>query len=317
MFNNNTYPIRIYNAYYNDNIKIYINITDKCNYQCYYCYNLNKNYNRQDKEINVNDVIFFLKRFSQSNPNKKIQITLIGGEPTRHTNFLNLCKEISQIENTSIESFTNFSAEDWVYSQAYEYRVRFLISFHYLNQSRTKYFLDKLQRLNKNDIMFSCINVMLEPHHFSQCLAVYDYLFNIYKNDIRCNLIDDLDKSTRKHLIYRNYSANEIDEYNKRCNNDKNDATNQLFFNDGTSKFLTNYEIKNNNDLNFRMWQCNAGKDYIYIDNDGSIYPCANMRMKKIGEIKYPYGVKFSKNICMSNICCEYGLPKLNIFKKK
>lgn len=65
------------------------------------------------------------------------------------------------------------------------------------------------------------------------------------------------------------------------------------------------------------MWQCNAGKDYIYIDNDGSIYPCANMWMKKIGEIKYPYGVKFSKNICMSNICCEYGLPKLNIFKKK
>lgn len=315
---NDIFPIKIYNNYYDNLIKVCINFTDKCNYHCYYCYNLRNNYIRKNIEINIHNSISFLKNLAKNNINKKIQVILIGGEPTQHIYFLNFCKEISQIKNIYVESFTNFSAEDQLYLLAYKYKIKFLISFHYLNQYRTKYFLDKVQRLNANNILFSTINVMLDPMNFNQCIAVYDYLFNIYGSDIRCNLIDDDDKSVRKQLRYKNYSAKQIIEYNNRCNADKNDSINQVFFNNGTFKFLTDYEIKNNSNLKFKMWLCNAGKNYLYIENNGNIYPCANMIMKKIGTISYPYDVSFSKTICMSNMCpCEYGLPKLNIFKRK
>jgi molybdenum cofactor biosynthesis enzyme MoaA len=70
-----------------NNINIEIFCTDCCNYNCYYCVNLNDGYVRQNKFLDF-DKIYNLIIWLYSKYKKHICITLIGGEPTLHPNLL-------------------------------------------------------------------------------------------------------------------------------------------------------------------------------------------------------------------------------------
>jgi radical SAM protein with 4Fe4S-binding SPASM domain len=68
---------------------IWINLTSKCNNRCFYCYDAGHSVS----EINTNTVIKILDLISEL---KLKQLILIGGEPTIHSNFLDILRLCSE-----------------------------------------------------------------------------------------------------------------------------------------------------------------------------------------------------------------------------
>lgn len=315
----NVYPIKIYSEEYENTIKICIDCIDKCNYTCYYCYNMFFNHKRSNVEIDFNKVLYFIQHIRNANPNKKITVVLIGGEPTLHSNFLSFVKALYELKNIEIISFTNFSNDIDFYSKTIsDYEVKYLVTFHYLNTDRTEKFFNKLNELivrkHKNGI--KTLNVMLLPQHFNETIEVFDRLYEIFKSDVNCHLLDIQDNLGKNISTDKVYSAEQLKTYEDRCK--KNiDAENIVEFNDGTIKIFTDSDITNDKKtFNFKLWQCDAGLNYMYIKYDGNIYPCGAIMNKSIGNIYDLTTLKLHKTICSSNICpCEFGLRKCRIFK--
>ena len=102
-------PIKICSKDYDDTIKLDVSCIDKCNYNCKYCFNMKGNYVRTEKELNLDKVLEFSLWLNEKT-GKKINISLVGGEPTLHSQF----SSFAQMTNTrndviTMTSFTNFA----------------------------------------------------------------------------------------------------------------------------------------------------------------------------------------------------------------
>ena len=315
----NLYPIKIYSHDYDNTIKLDVFCIDKCNYTCEYCFNLKGGYKRTNKEIDLNKVIEFSKWLNLKT-GKNILISLIGGEPTLHSQFIEFSKKTNELKNIiNVVAFTNFSQTNDFFNTTINNNVKYLITFHYLNEYRTKMFFDKLQVIDNNNQIDSIdtINIMLLKDNFDRCLEIYDILFNKYGQKVRCNLIDDCNKENIKQLRIQNYAYQQLFEYSLRCKQSLQDKDNIVVYNNNVNVEYTDYEIKNSIDFNFKYWKCNAGKDYFNIDINENIFPCNDMKIKKLATLDTFNCIKFNPIICLTAACpCEYGLPKERIFKK-
>lgn len=78
------FPVKIYSEDYDDAIKLDVFCIDKCNYNCKYCFNMKGNYVRTGKELDLRKVLEFSLWLNEKT-GKRVNISLIGGEPTLHT----------------------------------------------------------------------------------------------------------------------------------------------------------------------------------------------------------------------------------------
>lgn len=311
-------PVKIYSNDYNDTIKLNVFCIDKCNYNCKYCVNMKGNYIRTNKELDLNKVFEF-SIWLNKKTNKKIKISLIGGEPTLHSQFIEFSQKIySRKDIFTILSFTNFAKSYEFFEETLKNNVQYLLTFHILNEHRTIDFMKKLDKIDKANLSnnIDTINVMLLKECFDKCIQIYDNLYIKYGQKVRCNLIDDYDKDNIKFLRFQNYTQEQLNDYDKRCKISQQDKDNIVIYDNGIKQELSDYEIKNNINFNFKFWKCNAGKDYFNIDVDGNIWPCNDMKIKKLGTLDIFKHIKFSPTICCTAKCpCEYGLTKQKIFK--
>lgn len=311
-------PVKIYSDDYNNTIKLDVFCIDKCNYNCEYCFNMKDGHIRTNKEIDLFKVFKFSIWLNEVT-NKKIKISLIGGEPTLHSQII----EFSKLTNTrqdilTVLSFTNFAKPYEFFEETFKNNIHYLPTFHYLNELRTNDFMTKLDKLDNVGLShkIDTINVMLLKDSFNECLRIYDKLFARYGQKVRCNLIDDCDKENIKYLRFQNYTPEQIEEYDKRCKQSEQDKDNYVVFNNSITECFSDYEIKNSTDFNFKFWKCNAGKDYFNIDINENIWPCNDMQTKKLGNLDYFKNIKFTPTICLTAKCpCEYGLTKEKVFK--
>lgn len=69
----------------------------------------------------------------------------------------------------------------------------------------------------------------------------------------------------------------------------------------------------------FKYWKCAAGKDYLYIDLNGDIYPCMKYYERKsnmIGNINSMSKIKFRHVICPFDRCpCVWEATKEKVLK--
>ena len=69
----------------------------------------------------------------------------------------------------------------------------------------------------------------------------------------------------------------------------------------------------------FKYWKCVAGKDYLYIDLNGDIYPCMKYYERKsnmIGNINSMSKIKFRHVICPFDRCpCVWEATKEKVLK--
>lgn len=310
-------PIKIYSNDYNDTIKLDVFCIDKCNYNCKYCFNMKGNYIRTNKELDLNKVFDF-SIWLNKKTNKKIKISLIGGEPTLHSQFIEFSQKIYLRKDIfTLLSFTNFAKSYEFFKETLKNNVQYLLTFHMLNKYRTVDFIKKLDKIDKANLSnnIDTINVMFLKECFDKCIQIYDNLYTKYGQKVRCNLIDDCDKDNIKFLRFQNYTQEQLNDYDKRCKISQQDKDNIIIYDNGIKQELSDYEIKNNINFNFKFWKCNAGKDYFNIDVNGNIWPCNDMKIKKLGTLDIYKHIKFRPTICCTAKCpCEYGLTKQKVF---
>lgn len=311
-------PIKICSRDYDDTIKLDVFCIDKCNYSCKYCFNMKGNYVRTGKELDLDKVLEF-SSWLNDKTHKKVKISLIGGEPTLHSQFIDFSKKVNSTNSRlTMTSFTNFAKSYEFFEETIHDNIQYLLTFHMSDERRTIDFTSKLQSIDDANLSHNIdtINVMLLKERFDDCVYVYDTLYAKYGQKVRCNLIDDCDKDNIKYLRFQNYTQQQLDEYDNRCKLSQQDKDNIVTYADGTELALSDYEIKNNIDFNFKFWKCNAGKDYFNIDIDGNIWPCNSTKTKKLGTLDSYKHIKFTPTICLTAKCpCEYGLAKEKIFK--
>lgn len=244
-------------------------VCDKCNYDCWYCYNKKP---RSEKTINL-DALYKFTDCINKIQNKDILLELIGGEPTLHPELYNFCKKAIN-NGISINIYTNFSQSVEFYEKLLYLGVNLYLSWHSLNNN----FVDKFFQLNEHFKQQIFSSIMYEPNYSSLALQI----FNSIPNN-KCLTLIDANKTI--------YNEQQLFAYL----NAKYDKKESYLVRDDSQSYLISEEFLVNNKLNkFKNWKCNALKEGIYIHFNGNVYPCQN------------YMTNCSK--CLTNIYCQDAL---------
>ena len=276
-------------------------VIDVCNYNCSYCYNAQP---RTNKILNLDRLYNFIVNI-QTRTRKKIDIELIGGEPTLHPGLIDFCKKISSSPNVHCSIYSNFSASTQLYVQLLELGIGFTWSSH----SQHKDFATKLDEIPFHYYKDNNINirVMFEHDGYYAVKELCQKLMAKYQDYFEPALVQSIGKT---------YSNKYTDFYN-----DVNAKVRQKYvyiatYSNGHSELLT-VNTAEHRFKNFKYWLCYAGLEYFYIHANGNIYACINQYergQKPLGNIEYECDSMLLKSmICLYDICpCIW-----EVYKKK
>lgn len=287
---------------YDDKIYVEVSATNACNQKCYYCCFKQQN---DIKFINLKDLSAFILNLYYTF-NKDIIIELIGGEPTLldESELIQFSDCISTVyPHVKIMLFSNFSASVDLYNHMLKNSWTLFLAWHSLVTDRyNQEFIDKCNNLTE-----SCyIYVMFENRYVDQSLKAYDELRKSKHYVSLCELI--YDKNTTKITdLNECYSDEQIKLFHDIKRNEQNTIcsikTNQVVMkkqNDIIRTCLAD-DITNRN---FRHYKCSAGKTYMFINQDGNIYPCRNYLQNAIGNIRQQINnIKFKDTLCSFDSC--------------
>lgn len=288
-----------------DKFNILAFVCDKCNYDCWYCYNKKP---RSNKLLNLNTLFLFIKNIKRK-IKKCIEVDLIGGEPTLHPELYNFCKKINQnFSDIIVTIYTNFSLPVEQIKRYVNENVKFEASWHSKNYD----FFKKIALFDPQ--CFRAITIMFEPEFSNFCIDRYNYLRkNRYDVDLQ-------------PIIYENennlYTDIQKQQFNKIIDND--DKLFKLKYDNGKEEIVSHNQILLKTNYNYKRWLCSAGIDLLYIDCNGNIYPCPGVAQLKnnfnaifnISQFQNETNVfQFKKTFCKVDKCPhEDNVQKIRIF---
>lgn len=289
-----------------DNINVLAFITDKCNYSCWYCYNRLK---PKHADLNLNVLNKYVD-FLHQNIDKKIQLDLIGGEPSCHPNLLDFTMNCT---NAEMCIYTNLSQDINLYQRLQQNGMMFDITFHSMPYDEKNVgFMQNIKSIDANHIRG--ITVMLDKSHFDSNIQTYNELkrmFDGYDVDVDLQLVMIGDKCD-------SYSHTQLDIYNSLVENDKFKPFN-VKFDDGSIAMVSHNQLYQLTKQKHYRWKCNAGLDLVYIHNTGDVYRCDGFYNFSISpEFNLNDGMRIIKTptLCpMSNCPFEDNVHKWRIFK--
>lgn len=287
---------------YKNNIIITWTLASVCNYKCSYCIdNLNNGKFKFPKTYKY--MIDFLKQIQDKNPNKKIQLSILGGEPTLWNLLPNFIKECNDL-NINIHIDTNGSQNLEWWNSNVEYLSSVCMSFHpeFSNKNHTYNVINNITKLNIKDNI--TLLLLMLPEYFE-----YNYSFGT-------QLINDMDnlsvifKPVRKNLasdeffpyteLQKSFMSNYL--HSKNMKNIEPWNSKELIIDD-TTKISRNIILLNNQN-NWNSWYCNAGIESFHIYMNGDIFRCANQVGGIIGNINNQINIIKNPIICNKNACC-------------
>lgn len=231
------------------NFNILAFITDRCNYNCWYCYNHNKT---KHADLDLNTLKKYVD-FVKYKTNRAIDLDLIGGEPTQHPYLLDFCKSM---DNVNICIYTNFSRDLEYLKTLAQHNVKFDITFHN----------DKIDNIYAIDVKsIRGITVMLDKDQFDTGIETFKKLKKNF-DDVDLQLVfigDSIDS----------YTQQQLDEYHSLIEDDQ-DCLFSVQLVDGSIMKVSHNQLYELTNQKYMHWQCNAGKDLIYIHNTGNVYRC-------------------------------------------
>lgn len=226
------------------------NLTRQCGFGCGYCPFHNDNSRFTTREEVVNILLWLTKNVPSRNKARYAQITLFGGEPTKHPEFLNILPNLSNLGFDQIPVYTNFSAGLNLYFNALMTReVMLIITYHEQHISPEK-FIEKLSAL------------MLGS--FSARYVLDHVRVNVMTSDPRHLQVAE---EARK----RNFAVNLAEPHRHRPKDHKPNPTSTVVDTVGWNEL-----VKTGNNC-FTGWNCLAGKNNIYIEENGDLFPCQGL----------------------------------------
>lgn len=295
-------------------------IVDRCNFNCSYCYN------RMPRKSTLADLDSFFKFIEdirrQQPKDRKINVSLIGGEPTLHPGAIDFCNQLLALDNVTAELLTNFTQPVEYYLSLLEKGICLAASWH--SQANDKLNWSYVEKMKQIPMKFFDneqveVRIMMENDNWESSRKVFFELYPMFKKHIEISLL------TRDDGTPYQYSQSQLDEYEKLIvlTKYKRDFF-TIEYSDGTQQQVSFADMYLNPQVNFHLWKCNAGQDYIYIHCDGNVYNCQSYyeNYKKPicnlfeDECKYKKE-KFKPCICQVNYCaCDFDVYKEKLIGK-
>ena len=283
-----TRKIERYN--FSKNIKhIHWDIITMCNYKCTYCYSRENDY--QWNKISSNSQIEnIINKFQ--NTSSKLEVILLGGEPTMHPKYFNIIDRlfnINNIEYMCIISNGNYkNPEEFILKHLhYISKFHFYITFHAAQIQDIKKFKKLLLLLKYYNFQFEVSillydgfrNEILDIVEFCSVNNIYYYSSMLFDHDKYKSITDDF-----KDWII---NLNKIFPASREIiiNNDKNE---EIIYND--------IECYLNSIDNFKGFKCVQNTYYIPVNSESIIQFCSEKEI-------YDLDILNEEIICPLNKC--------------
>lgn len=328
-------------------------IGKRCNYDCSYCPSyVHDNYSAH---INKDHAFHFLNELEKYalEKKKKLKLSITGGEPFVHPNFLEILKYAKERNNLiQLSVVTNGSLPLKVYQQSADYLTNITVSLHLeQEESIIKKTIDKIISLNEIKKWFLNVNLMCSPGKFELIKKIiYEFNKNKIKfilrkinppfedsstikskkdfnstsdyNFVNKNFIEKkITKKTisNKDIIkrYNNYySKKELAFLNKYINNNQWNNI-KLHYPNKQLEFNTD-ELQSRNLNTWQGWRCYIGIDSIYVQHDGTIFRGNCMQGEMIGKIGSQLNWPVDPLICPIKWCtCNTDMCVRKVKNKK
>lgn len=250
-------------------VDVHWQLTYNCVYNCEYCFR--KNYHT-DKYSSL--ALCMHTCNTLKNIDKISNLTLIGGEPTLHPQFLNIidkCKDFKNIENITIYS-NGHDKSILLNASKIEAKKCFILTYH-SKYANIDTFIDTINALLDNNVHVHCI-IMLEIGFYDKILDFISKCNNINNENFMYSIIKI------RNILYSNKYENLTTLSTKN--------TNLVYY-----KFANgNIEIYNDNDIRllssmyhtFTLMKCYANS-FINIDPNCSFFSRCDDRKLDVDNI--------------------------------
>jgi organic radical activating enzyme len=282
-------------------LKIIWTITNACTYSCEYCppY-LHKGVN---KIIDLDKFKTFLKNFNKKN----IILSITGGEPTIHPQFIEIAKLLRELKiNTVIDS--NLSRTRRFYKEAGPLIDNWCVTLH---PSQLKELdVEKIKIISQDSLVV--VYVMMDPKFWDIAIDWYNLISKI--ENIRLIMLKPLDfwsnssyigKFTKKQLeILENtkpietFTKDRIEKFTKRYEWLKK-LSSTVIWEDNSKTIIETDTLMINDHHKFKGWKCSAVSEVLSINYDGTILGAA------CGIKKYNNWNNFSITEIQESIICD------------
>ncbi len=233
-------------------------VTSNCTQDCRYC-DLHKN----EKTFYPEKIIKFINKLSE---HKNVILTLFGGEPTSHPDFIKILQKLNN--NITLGIFTNLSKDIYFLEKILEIKsnIKFETSYH---PSFTNYLEYKKK-----------IKFLIERGVSVSIAFMYDTSINDLKQ-----------KYGELCSICKETSPNIIDYFDQIVSKEEKDWILEELKNKSKNIFLKYQEsgvvydalttpsfLWMNNINNYKYYLCECGKKCFYISSNGDVYPCLDYK---------------------------------------
>lgn len=297
-----------------------VDIIDKCNYRCYYCYNNNV---RTYKQLDLNKLYMFSLFLIDKNPQLKLSVQILGGEPTLHPQldeFIDLCYACSTIQCVL---FSNFSASVDKYVSYLQKNVQLNLSCHLTNNFNYGVFLNKLQKLPQIFFDSRQINIIVlyDCNKWEQSIDVFQRLLALYPQNVSLPMLMD------NQNFVCNYSPNMYEQYDNAVYANQNYINQRRMYElvvkrKEQTSCIQREKISDIRSLEYRQFYhylCDAGQYSLYIHNDGYVYACEAYYdlHKPLCTVNHFSSLRLKQTLCECHLCgCAENAKKLRVFIK-
>jgi uncharacterized protein len=272
-------------------VNFYIKLTKKCNLRCRYCYEQQSH--GDSRILTLSDMALILqkiKAYCLANKLKKVRLSYSGGEPLLlGTKYLAALSRLSDrilgqfgIE-VQINVETNLTLMDEEYIRIFKkHQISVVASFDVFGQLRQfksgvssdQIIIDKMILMLKHRLPFSA-TVVVTKRNFKRGAQIYDFFKKIFIDFLTLKVhawsgsfLPRLLISDQEYIRFLKTIADKYLEEKPNISNINVDSYVRLL-----------QKIKDRYLLCYYAKDCLKGK--VFIDNDGEVYPCSNLRYRE------------------------------------
>lgn len=261
----------------NDYVRIEFMVSNVCNYSCWYC---NPADHIGDHRW-TNNLDLLLKNFEhlldfyKINGKKKIELNLLGGEPTLWPNLIKFVTKLKQGRDLKVTMTSNGSRTRQWWDKNSAVFNKILFSYH-PSFTNNKHFIDIVDLVYSKGIPCNAL-IMMDPKYWNESMAMVEECNASSKYSwfiTLCEVHSALPYTKKQKEIISQHCVRKPnlfrllkDEFYTIIKTKKP----KVVFKSGEEKKITPNWISLNKLNNFQGWMCNIGIENINIKMDGSI----------------------------------------------
>ena len=300
------------NKKYKDWVRIEWNMGRRCNFDCSYCgAALHDN---TSKHMPLEKFEYTIKRIRQFYTDKRIRMSITGGEPFVHPQILEILELFPKYKVEECSTITNGSLPLEKYQRALELIDSLIFSWHFefLRVDHMKHVLSNLNRKQVKVHLMYLPGKLKEIHSVVEWLNANEVQFNIRRIRPMTNLqTGEMNKPYSSGMKFAGiqyagaenyYNQDELDYMNSFNRAGTAETNCELFTKD--ESWLDNVNTLTKNKWNtFKRWKCMAGIETLMIDNDGSVYRATCKQGGVLGNIETGFTLEQDPVICAKQWC--------------